>query len=184
MAEKKSIGYEYLRIMETIAVVANHVCSGLFNNYTIEELERTDAAFLHSTYTLVSWAVPVFLMITGGLLLNPNKEVGLKKIQGYILRMVAVLFTFGGGYAVLELIFYGAPISISTLLRGYVNMLERSSWSHMWYVYMLISLYIITPALKAVIKGLSKDQFDRLMIALVIGNIGIDTVNDIFNTIV
>lgn len=93
---KKTVFYEYLRILATIAVVANHVCSGLFNNFTIEELGRIDAAFLHATYTLVSWAVPVFLMITGSLLLNPSKELGLKKIKGYILRMVVVLFTFGG----------------------------------------------------------------------------------------
>ncbi len=61
-------------------------------------------------------------------------------------------------------------------------MLERNSWSHMWYVYILISLYIITLALKAMIRGMDGRQFDWLMAALIIGNIGITTINDICGT--
>lgn len=61
-------------------------------------------------------------------------------------------------------------------------MLERNSWSHMWYVYMLISLYIITPALKAMIRGMDEREFDWLIAALAIGNIGITTINDICET--
>ncbi len=179
---KKTVSYEWLRIFATVAVVVNHVCAGLFNNYSVAELGRFDGAFLNATYTLVSWGVPVFLMITGALLLNPEKEVTIPKIKKYILRMFAVLLTFGACYSVMELVFDGAPISIKTFFGGYLNMLEGKSWSHMWYVYMIISLYIITPALKPMIKSISEKSLDWIMIALFIGNVCIVTVNDIFGT--
>lgn len=146
---KKDISLEYLRILATIAVVTNHVCAGLFNNFEIDELGRVNSAFINSTYTLVSWGVPVFLMITGALLLNPNKVIEFQKIKKYISRMAIVLVTFGWVYSVIELIFNGSPVSVLTVLQGYLNMLEGNSWSHMWYIYTIISLYLITVPLKA-----------------------------------
>lgn len=40
---KESI-IEYLRVLSTLAVVANHVCSGLFNNYSIEQMGNYNEA--------------------------------------------------------------------------------------------------------------------------------------------
>ena len=97
MVVKKQVSIEYLRALATIAVVLNHVCAGLFNNFSISELGRGDAAFICSTYTLVSWGVPVFLMITGSLLLSPKKNIDFTKIRMYVTRMFAVLLLFGGG---------------------------------------------------------------------------------------
>jgi len=182
MVVKKQVSIEYLRVLATIAVVLNHVCAGLFNNFSVSELGRGDAAFLYSTYTLVSWGVPVFLMITGSLLLPPKKNIDFTKIRTYVIRMFAVLLLFGGGYSILELIFDGAPISIQTFLQGYLNMLERNSWSHMWYIYILISLYLITIPLKAMIRGITDREFDILALTLVVGNVFITTVNSIFGT--
>lgn len=55
-----------------------------------------NSRFLYSTYTLVSWAVPVFLMITGALLLNLNRIVDETKIRKYLSRMFRILLIFGG----------------------------------------------------------------------------------------
>lgn len=51
---------------------------------------------------LVRWAVPCFVMITGYLLLDPNKEIDLKKIQKYVLRMAVVILLFGTIYCLME----------------------------------------------------------------------------------
>lgn len=72
------------------------MCSGIFDNYSIEALGRINATFLHSTYTLVTWAVPVFLMITGALFLNSEKEVLPFKIRAYVVRMEIVIIVMGG----------------------------------------------------------------------------------------
>lgn len=177
---KKDISLEYLRILATIAVVTNHVCAGLFNNFEIDELGRVNSAFINSTYTLVSWGVPVFLMITGALLLNPNKVIEFQKIKKYISRMAIVLVTFGWVYSVIELIFNGSPVSVLTVLQGYLNMLEGNSWSHMWYIYTIISLYLITVPLKAMLKGIKQTDLDTIIVILVIGNFIIKTINDAF----
>lgn len=99
-----------------------------------------------------------------------------------LLACLQFYYYLGGGYSILELIFDGAPLSIQTFLQGYLNMLERNSWSHMWYIYILISLYLITIPLKAMIRGITDREFDILVLTLVIGNVFIATVNSIFGT--
>ena len=41
---EKKASFEYLRGLSTLAVVANHVCSGLFNNYSIEQMGNYNEA--------------------------------------------------------------------------------------------------------------------------------------------
>lgn len=43
-------------------------------------------------------------MISGYLLLDPEKKIGLIKIKQYIIRIVIVLGIFGTGFAFIELI--------------------------------------------------------------------------------
>lgn len=98
---------------------------------------------------LVRWAVPVFVMISGFLLLDPAKDMPLAKIRKYVLRMVFVLLTFGYVYCLIEgVVVKGTTDLPMTLLLSIRNLLEGKSWAHMWYVYMLIGLYLLTPMLR------------------------------------
>lgn len=178
---KKTTYYEYLRIMATIAVVMIHVAMCLPNNYSIEELGIHASAVMNSTYLLVNWAVPVFIMISGALLLTPNKVITYSKIFHYVLRMGIVLLLFGGGYAMIELYVTERRISITLLFGGLVNMLQGKSWSHMWYLYMLIGLYLVTIPLRQVIQSSSRRQLEILLGILVAGNFIIQTVNVSFS---
>jgi surface polysaccharide O-acyltransferase-like enzyme len=57
---------------------------------------------------LIRWAVPIFIMISGYLLLDPKKDITIKKIIKYINRMILILLTFGFFYCILENLFtYG-----------------------------------------------------------------------------
>lgn len=98
---------------------------------------------------LVRWAVPVFILISGFLLLNPDKDMPLVKIKHYVLRMVFVLVTFGYAYCLIESVVSRGMENIPMqLLLSVRNLLAGKSWAHMWYVYMLIGLYLITPMLR------------------------------------
>lgn len=92
-------------------------------------------------------------MISGFLLLNPQKEIGLDKIRRYLLRMIAVLASFGLFYCLIET---AASEGISNpagmILVSIKNLFEGKSWSHMWYVYMLIGLYLLTPLLRIFVR--------------------------------
>lgn len=176
--ETKRIGYyERLRVTATIAVVIIHVAMGLPNNYGIAELGVFPFAIMNSTYLLVNWAVPIFIAITGALLLTPQKNIDLKKICAYIKRMFFVLFTFGGVFAIIELSVERRSFSLSVIFKGYLNMLQGNSWSHMWYIYMLIGLYMVTIPLRYIVINMDRKELRILIATLIVGNFVIPTIN-------
>ena len=116
---------------------------------------------------LVRWAVPVFIMISGFLLLDPEKEMDLKKIGRYILRMGAVLLTIGLLYCLMEsFASEGFSTPLQTALSAARNLVEGKSWSHMWYVYMLIGLYLLTPLLRPFVQYADKKTQQFILMVL------------------
>ena len=47
-----------------------------------------------------------------------------------------------------------------------LNTLQGKSWSHLWYLYMLIGLYLVLPMLKATVNNLTNKQLDILIAIL------------------
>ena len=72
--ERKRIDYiDWLRIICALAVIGIHITMTQPNNYTVQEIGKDNYIILTCVYTLIQWAVPVFLMISGNLLLHSNK---------------------------------------------------------------------------------------------------------------
>ncbi len=91
---------------------------------------------------LAGFAVPVFVMISGTLFLGRDLsiEVILKK---YVLR-IAIAFAFWSFlYAVTFVRSEGVLTMVGTFVKGY---------SHLWFLYMIVGLYIITPILHKVVE--------------------------------
>lgn len=176
--KKKNVGYiEVLRTIATIAVVFLHINMTLPANYTKYELGVGNYVFFESCYMVVSWAVPIFLMISGYLLLNPERKMDLSKIVIYIKRMAVVLVIFGTTYAFMELFFQERTFSLYMIAKSFFYMLEGKSWDHLWYLYTLIGLYIITIPLRVIVSRLSKREYEVLLIILIVGTFLIPTIN-------
>ena len=99
-------------------------------------------------------AIPCFLMITGCLLLDPKKDINFNKIKKYLIRIIGALAIFGFTFCFIENIFNHGFNNIPNLLyKSFINLITGNSWSHMWYLYMLIGIYIITPILRTFVKN-------------------------------
>ena len=131
--------------------------------------------------TLIWLAVPCFIMISGSLLLNPERNINIDKIKRYILKMLYILVIFGFTYCLLENIFnYGFSNIFKLLYESIFNLFKEKSWSHMWYIYMLIGLYIITPILREFVKNANITTAKFVLLMLFILSIVIPTINTIF----
>lgn len=138
-----------MRVIAAAAIVMLHTISG-WQNYTGSQTQNfrsiLDGIVLQ---VAVRWAVPFFIMISGFLLLDPNKKMPLEKIKRYIFRMSIVLLTIGYIFCLIESIAVNGLISpLQIIIISLKNLIEGKSWTHMWYVYMLIGLYILTPILR------------------------------------
>ncbi len=110
------------------------------------------------------WAVPCFIMVTGALLLRPEKEIGYRKLfSRYIARVVKAIVVFGVLFAVLEAIFNPAMRTWPVFLGGVAEVFTGNTWSHMWYLYCLLGLYLLLPAYKKV-AALSDEKDIRYLL--------------------
>lgn len=100
--------------------------------------------------------VPLFVMLSGALLLQPAKldepiRVFLKKR----LSRIGLAFAFWSAvYLAWSFFITQTPVTLNNIGLGIVRDLFTGAYYHFWFVYLLIGLYLITPILRVVIaKG-------------------------------
>lgn len=167
MLKDNKIAYiEYLRILCTIAVIANHIPLAACNFYAASATVA-DNVFCHACSWANHFAVPIFVMITGVLLLNPEREVSFRKaLTKYAWRMVVILLTVGWAFALMEEWAGQHSINISLFANSLYNVLAGHGWDHMWYLYMLIGLYLFIPFIKPAVNALPLGAIDALLVVL------------------
>lgn len=108
MNRKYSI--DILRILSAIVIIIIHVVTSPVANSTniIEVSLENNLNLIHN---LMLWSVPVFFMITGYCLLL-KKECTYRYCFSHVLKYIAVLFTVGLFYALLEEVYSVKSINV------------------------------------------------------------------------
>jgi surface polysaccharide O-acyltransferase-like enzyme len=153
------------RILAIFAVVFLHCASGLVTG--IEPFNSTHWWIGNFYTSLVRWCVPVFVMVSGALLLDPNKTESLREF--YTKRAARVL---------IPLLFWTLFFSVwqvkGAILRGEAipwlylgrKIVEGGSFYHMWFLYMIIGLYLFTPFFRKIVNHTSDGELTFLLIVL------------------
>ena len=151
------------RIVSIFAVVLLHVAAIILSGNSI----GTEYWWIGNIFsTLVRWCVPVFVMISGALLLDPYKQESLSKF--YSKRLSKIL---------IPILFWSIFFSFWTFLQGFVdgepptyfkllgNLLRGLPYGHLWFLYMILGLYLFVPFLRIIFKDLKKKERNFLIIA-------------------
>jgi len=173
--------FEWARCLAAAMVVLIHVTSGIMDNYSVAEV-GTGRALVWSELQIVvmRWAVPIFLMITGALLLNPEKQIGWAKVWKYVKRMVYVLCTFGFAFCLMKELFVYRALTLEMLWQAVLDLLSNDGFSHMWYIYALIGVYLLLPLFKSFVASHDKRELEILLLILFTFTCVIPTINSVF----
>lgn len=147
MEKQKDYNIEFLRFIATVGVIFVHVgvCWISAFGKNASSFQRFEFATVqHSMF----WAVPVFMMITGSLMMQKPK-ISYQKAFGYFKRMAVLLVLFGTVFAWMELYFKFHTINAEIMWGGIFNMLTGCTWKHLWYLYMLLGIYLVLPILNS-----------------------------------
>jgi len=146
-----------LRLVALYAVIILHCTSLLLMQYgKVSTGDWLVADFLNAT---VRFAVPVFVMITGALLLHREYEIG-SFLKKRLVRVV-VPFLFWSlvyiGYSLYneEIVFTG---DVWANIKIVLHLLKTGSSYHLWYVYMLIGLYFFIPVIGKFVRHASEKE--------------------------
>lgn len=141
MKNQHMIELDILRIIALFSVMVLHTACYDFggSNYIV------------NTYIKLSqWGVPLFLMITGNVFLDNNKDYSIFiMFSKYIKRLFIVYIGWSFLYSMYNTIVYNG--TKKTFILGIFN-----GEFHLWYLIMCIGIYMIIPILKIIVNNTSK----------------------------
>lgn len=119
--------------------------------------------------SLTRWCVPVFIMISGVLLLDKNKKENLsifykKRLSRILWPLLfwSVLFLawdFMKGFA------RGEPPSAVALAK---NFLAGKPYPHIWFLYMMLGMYLFTPFFRKIIRSSTNRDLEFFVLVMFI----------------
>lgn len=149
--KKREPSFDLIRVIAILCVVMVHV--------TVEFLELWKTSPNSFSYistnvidSLSRCGVGLFLMLSGALLLDENRKITIEiAFKKYICPMACLLFFWSAVYTivtnVLQPIVLHNQIDIGTVVHAFFF-----GHYHMWYLFALIGLYLVTPILKCFVK--------------------------------
>lgn len=165
--------YDLMRIIAIFAVIIIHVSAETWYHHQIDKTWLLNN-FINGLVS--SWAVPLFVAISGALLLK--KDVSYSGVfKKWLPRIMICLIVWHFIYYFYET----RTFSINSLIVGIKNLLIGKSYSHLWYLYFVLGLYIILPFLSKLVKSLDKKYLLILIIITTFVGIIIPTVKNITN---
>ncbi len=143
---------DYLRVTSMLAVVMIHICTTAMTDFG-DGIGTYKGVLFVSVTNLLHFAVPVFFMISGALLLDPKKEMTLGKLlKKYLMKYAGVILIFCWAFALIEIVFDKHDIQLIYFPQSFLNMIQGKTWAHMWYMYTLFGVMLVLPILRWTVK--------------------------------
>lgn len=140
MIVKERIVYlDVLRVLSICAVVLLHVtCNGIFT-YPVDSFNWIAC---NAANSLTRWSVPVFVMISGALMLNREYSVS-ALWRKKVLHIIVVFVVWSVLYA-LATVRTGAGDVLKAVVAGHY---------HLWFLLMIAGVYAMQPFMKRIVES-------------------------------
>lgn len=156
--ESKELWADNLRAIATVAVIFLHVSAA-----SVYEYGNISASlwWVGNVYdSSVRFCVPVFLMLTGALLLPKDIEL-LDFLKKRLIRIIFPLIFWSLIYILFSLSLKfsdgGKITSFETIKYIYVSFRDGSAY-HLWYIYMIIGIYLFIPIISKWIRNCNEKE--------------------------
>lgn len=159
------VNYDILRILAAYLIVMLHFSVQYINIApgSVDEYLQWQHAIKLAAISRVG--VPIFVMLSGAFLLKPDKNISIITIlKKYLPKLIAIFIFWSFFYSLTKQNFF-ENVMASSFSDSWNNIEWDEFWPyfalghyHMWYLYMLASLYLLTPLIKHITAQASKAQ--------------------------
>ncbi|SCG81807.1 Inner membrane protein yiaH [Proteiniborus sp. DW1] len=162
---------DVLRILSIYAVVILHISAPFAANMNTYGARWWWIGNLGDSAT--RWCVPVLILISGRLMLCSDREESIllflrKRLSKVIFPLIFWSFLYL--INMLRKSELGIQWDMSLLKLFLTNLYTGNVHIHLWYLYMLIGLYLITPIIKPYVNNVKKDNFIYFIVIWFISN--------------
>lgn len=156
--------FDLLRVFAAICVIVIHVAVA----YQFDAAPAsTDFVISNIFNSITHIAVPIFVMISGAFMLDEKRQISTKQfLKKYALSLTVLLIIWSLFYTAKSIgmsILHHEGYSLKRFLEDF---LLADGVLHLWYLYMAIGLYLITPVLKLFVCKENKNKILYLIIIL------------------
>lgn len=153
-SRQRILAFDIIRIVAILLVLLVHVSAYMVIQYP---QPSTNEFIVGNIFNGISRAgVPLFIMLSGALLLNEERKFDTKKfykksLLAMLLLLIGWLLFYGVFYAVILPLLKGETITASAFF-DYLLTFKGSDYPHLWYMFMIVGLYLIIPVLNLFVK--------------------------------
>lgn len=142
--------YDGLRIAAMVGVILIHVCAKYATSLAADGQALGIAWHLANLLDAAGrFAVPVYLMITGGLLLGSDSSLSVGTVlKKRVVRVAVPLVFWTAVYIVLQ----AATVTDYDWKAAVLSLFSQPAEVHLWYLYALIAVYLLLPLLRLIVK--------------------------------
>lgn len=139
---ERTVYMDVLRVLASFAVIMIHVaCVYLFERRITARAWRVGSVY----NALSRFCVPVFFMLSGALMLSPEKKLSIKRLFGKnILRLAAALVFWGFLYDIAQ---HRHALVFPQFFRDFLYFLSDRQ-DHLWFLPAMIGCYAAVPLLR------------------------------------
>lgn len=163
MKKKHIIYMDLMRVICIFLMVLVHVVATV--NHDVPE-QSLYWSILTSVQVAFHFPVPIFLMISGALFLNPERNINIKKLYTRnIVRMLSALIFWAFAYAGYRFVkeYYFDGFSIHEVMKNIYNGEFVFGHYHLWYLYVIIGLYMFVPVIRKITENKKTMEYFLLM---------------------
>ncbi len=163
-ARKNHFYADVIRVLAVFMVMLIHSAATLLNKW--DEIPFDFWMWGNAYDSLARASVPLFIMLSGALILGKQEETAafFKK------RFSKLLFPFIFWVTVYinwRIFYMGHVLPVDKMI---IEIFTGPVYYHLWYLYMVIGLYIITPVLRKLLKVIEQSELHYLFLIWFIWN--------------
>ena len=147
---RASLPVDLIRTTAIILVILLHASIEATPNIDIMSPQGVQLWVASNVYASLAWsAVPLFVMLTGFLLLQPSKVNEPLKLffKKRFYRIGLPLIFWGAAYFAWRYFVNAETLTSNSILQG----VFAGPYYQFWYLYLLIGLYLLTPLLRVIV---------------------------------
>jgi len=162
-----------LRILAAFSVVLLHSAAQFWY-----DLDRQSTVWLiaNSYDALFRFGVPIFVMLSGAMFLDPDYPMDLKRLYRHnVLRLIILYVVWSCAYGLYDSrLFDFQTVGIKEVLREILY-----GRYHLWFLPMIAGIYLLLPVLKSWIMHAEKKNIQYFLVLFLVLQIGRETLNSL-----
>jgi surface polysaccharide O-acyltransferase-like enzyme len=152
-SSKRVLYLDVLRVVAAIAVVLVHTSANLIYTVSMRSTLNWRTAIVIDSAS--RWCVPIYVMLSGAFMLTYRKRYTTEQFIRTRLMRIVVPFAAWLAIYLAWLVFDRHSIKITTWRDLWDNIASPPIY-HLWFFYMIIGLYLLTPALSIIVQHASR----------------------------